>query len=67
MVGLMPWKLILLTWKKTLDETDKVKYQESINSNKQHLDSLKGINQLVNGVNMQLSVWSRSLDHKTKS
>ena len=66
MVGLMPWKPILKTWKKNLEETDKVKYQESINSNKQQLDSLKG---------KSASEWREYatqcmveiLDHKTKS
>ena len=32
----------LTNMEKNLEETDKVKYQESINSNKQQLDSLKG-------------------------
>ena len=66
MVGLVPWKLILLTWKKNLEETDKIKYQESINSNKQQLDSLK---------DKTASEWREYatqcmieiLDHKTKS
>ena len=32
----------LTNMEKNLEKTDKVKYQESINSNKQQLDSLKG-------------------------
>ena len=51
---------------KNLEETDKVKYQESINSNKQQLDSLKG---------KSASEWREYatqcmveiLDHKSKS
>ena len=35
-------KTNLANMEKNLEETDKVKYQESINSNKQQLDSLKG-------------------------
>lgn len=56
----------LANMEKNLEETDKVKYQESINSNKQQLDSLKG---------KTASEWREYatqcmieiLDHKTKS
>jgi len=56
----------LINMEKNLEETDKVKYQESINSNKQQLDSLKG---------KSASEWREYatqcmveiLDHKTKS
>ena len=56
----------LANMEKNLEETDKVKYQESINSNKQQLDSLKG---------KSASEWREYatqcmveiLDHKTKS
>ena len=56
----------LTNMEKNLEETDKVKYQESINSNKQQLDSLKG---------KTASEWREYatqcmieiLDHKTKS
>ena len=56
----------LTNMEKNLEETDKVKYQESINSNKQQLDSLKG---------KSASEWREYatqcmveiLDHKTKS
>ena len=56
----------LTNMEKNLEETDKVKYQESINSNKQQLDSLKG---------KTASEWRdyatqcmvEILDHKTKS
>ena len=41
-VGLMQWKPILLTWKKTLEEADKAKHQENIDSNMNHLNNLKG-------------------------
>ena len=56
----------LANMEKNLEEVDKVKYQESINSNKQQLDSLKG---------KSASEWREYathcmveiLDHKTKS
>ena len=56
----------LTNMEKNLEEIDKVKYQESINSNKQQLDSLKG---------KSASEWREYatqcmveiLDHKTKS
>ena len=56
----------LANMEKNLEEIDKVKYQESINSNKQQLDSLKG---------KTASEWREYatqcmieiLDHKTKS
>ena len=56
----------LANMEKNLEKTDKVKYQESINSNKQQLDSLKG---------KSASEWREYatqcmveiLDHKTKS
>ena len=56
----------LTNMEKNLEETDKIKYQESINSNKQQLDSLKG---------KSASEWREYatqcmveiLDHKTKS
>ena len=56
----------LTNMEKNLEETDKVKYQESINSNKQQLDSLKG---------KSASEWREYatqcmveiLDHKSKS
>ena len=59
-------KTNLTNMEKNLEETDKVKYQESINSNKQQLDSLKG---------KSASEWREYatqcmveiLDHKTKS
>ena len=59
-------KTNLANMEKNLEETDKVKYQESINSNKQQLDSLKG---------KSASEWREYatqcmveiLDHKTKS
>ena len=59
-------KTNLTNMEKNLEETDKVKYQESINSNKQQLDSLKG---------KTASEWREYatqcmveiLDHKTKS
>ena len=59
-------KTNLTNMEKNLEETDKIKYQESINSNKQQLDSLKG---------KSASEWREYatqcmveiLDHKTKS
>ena len=56
----------LANMEKNLEKTDKFKYQESINSNKQQLDSLKG---------KSASEWREYatqcmveiLDHKTKS
>ena len=56
----------LTNMEKNLEEVDKAKYQESINSNKQQLDSLKG---------KTASEWREYatecmieiLDHKTKS
>ena len=59
-------KTNLTNMEKNLEETDKIKYQESINSNKQQLDSLKG---------KTASEWREYatqcmveiLDHKTKS
>ena len=59
-------KTNLTNMEKNLEKTDKVKYQESINSNKQQLDSLKG---------KSASEWREYatqcmveiLDHKTKS
>ena len=56
----------LTNMEKNLEETDKVKYQKNINSNKQQLDSLKG---------KSASEWREYatqcmveiLDHKTKS
>ena len=56
----------LTNMEKNLEEVDKAKYQESINSNKQQLDSLKG---------KTASEWReyatqcmiQILDHKTKS
>ena len=59
-------KTNLTNMEKNLEEIDKVKYQESINSNKQQLDSLKG---------KSASEWREYatqcmveiLDHKTKS
>ena len=56
----------LANMEKNLEKTDKLKYQESINSNKQQLDSLKG---------KSASEWREYatqcmveiLDHKTKS
>jgi len=56
----------LTNMEKNLEEADKAKYQESINSNKQQLDSLKG---------KTASEWREYatecmveiLDHKTKS
>ena len=59
-------KTNLANMEKNLEETDKVKHQESINSNKQQLDSLKG---------KSASEWREYatqcmveiLDHKTKS
>ena len=59
-------KTNLTNMEKNLEETDKIKYQESINSNKQQLDSLKG---------KSASEWREYatqcmveiLDHKTRS
>ncbi len=59
-------KTNLTNMEKNLEETDKVKYQESINSNKQQLNSLKG---------KSASEWREYatqcmveiLDHKSKS
>jgi len=59
-------KTNLTNMEKNLGETDKIKYQESIDSNKQQLDSLKG---------KTASEWREYatqcmveiLDHKTKS
>ena len=56
----------LINMEKNLEETDKVKHQENIDSNKQHLNSLKG---------KSASEWREYatqcmieiLDHKTKS
>jgi len=56
----------LINMEKNLEETDKAKHQENIDSNKQHLNSLKG---------KSASEWREYatqcmieiLDHKTKS
>ena len=56
----------LINMEKNLEETDKVKHQENIDSNKQHLNSIKG---------KTASEWREYatqcmveiLDHKTKS
>ena len=40
---------------------DKAKHQENIASNMNHLNNLKDKSAVKNGVNMQLSVWWRSL------
>ena len=56
----------LINMEKNLEETDKAKYQENIDSNKQHLNSLK---------DKSVSEWREYatqcmieiLDHKTKS
>ena len=58
-------KTNLINMQKNLEETDKVKYQENIDSNKQHLNSLEG---------KSASEWREYvtkcmveiLDHKTK-
>ena len=52
-------KTNLTNMKKNLEEADKVKHQENIDSNMNHLNNLR-INLLDNGVNMLLSAWWKS-------
>jgi hypothetical protein len=56
----------LTNMEKNLEETDKVKYQESINSNKQQLDSLKG-KSANEWREYATQCMVEILDHKTKS
>jgi len=56
----------LINMEKNLEEGDKVKHQESINSNKQHLDSLKG-KTAVEWREYATQCMVEILDHKTKS
>ena len=56
----------LTNMEKNLEETDKVKHQENIDSNKQHLNSLKG-KTAVEWREYATQCMVEILDHKTKS